>query len=73
MQRELPTIDFTSEAEVRSKAECRRTEEVTGLLKAFFARWRPRRRQLTPGLRQSGRPIFEAVRQTPWPVATGRS
>lgn len=51
MQRELPTIDFTSEAEVRSKAESRRTEEVAGLLKAFFAWWRPR-------LRQSGRPVF---------------
>jgi len=68
MQRELPTIDFKSEAEVRSTAESRRTEEVAGLLKAFFAWWTPRPRQWisrprqwTSGPQQSGRPILEAV------------
>jgi hypothetical protein len=66
MQRELPTIIFTSEADVRSKAESRRTEEVTHLLKDFFA-WRTLR------LRQSGRPIFDAVREAHRPVAAGRS
>jgi hypothetical protein len=66
MQRELPTINFTSEAEVRSRAECRRTEEVTHLLKDFFALWMPR-------VRQSGRPILEAVRETPRPATAGRS
>jgi hypothetical protein len=30
MQRELPTFVFTGEAEVRSQAEHRRTEEVAG-------------------------------------------
>jgi hypothetical protein len=80
MQRELPTIDFTGEAEVRSKAEYRRTEEVTNLLKDFFAWWTPRLRQWTPGLRQwmprlrqSGRPILEAVGEAQHPVAAGRS
>jgi hypothetical protein len=66
MQRKLPTIDFTSEAEVRSKAEFRRTEEVTLLLKDFFASW-------TPRLRSSGRPILDAVREALRPVAAGRS
>jgi hypothetical protein len=65
MQRELPTIDFTSEAEVRSKAESRRTEEVTGLLRAFFAGW-------TPRLHPSGRPLLVAVQQPQRPVAAAR-
>ena len=65
MQHQLPTIDFTSEAEVRSQAEHRRTEEVAGLLKTFFAGWKPR-------LRQSTRPILEAVQQAHRPVAAGR-
>jgi len=72
MQHELPTIDFTSEAEVRSKAESRRTEEVAGLLKAFFAWWTPRPRQWTRRLRQSGRPIFEAVQVSHRPVTAGK-
>ena len=66
MQRELPIIDFTSEAEVRSKAESRRTEEVSDLLKAFFAGW-------TLKLRRSGHPILEAVQQAHRPAAAGRS
>jgi hypothetical protein len=79
MQHELPTIDFTSEAEVRSRAESRRTEEVANLLTDFFAWWTPRLRQTlrlrqwTSGLRQSGRPILEAVRETHRPAAAGRS
>jgi hypothetical protein len=69
MQRELPTIDFTSEAEVRSKAESRRTEEVANLLKDFFAGWTPGLRKTsrlrqTSRFRRSGRPILEAVRET---------
>lgn len=39
MQHELPLIDFTTQAEVRSQAEYRRSEELAELLKAFFARW----------------------------------
>ena len=73
MQRELPTIDFTGEAEVRSKAEYRRTEEVTNLLKDFFAWWTPRLRQWARRLRQSGRRILEAVRDAHRPAAAGRS
>lgn len=77
MQRELPTIDFTSEAEVRSMAEARRTEDVATLLKDFFADWTPRHtsrlRHWKRRLRHSGRPIFEAVRQTHGPAAAGRS
>ena len=73
MQHELPTIDFASEAEVRSGAEARRTEEVANLLKLFFASWKPRLRQWRRRLRQSGRPIFEAVRQAHRPAAAGRS
>ncbi|SHN81335.1 hypothetical protein [Bradyrhizobium erythrophlei] len=68
MQRELPTINFTSEAEVRSKAESRRTEEVANLLKDFFAGWTPRLRR-TLRLRR----ILEAVRETQRPAAAGRS
>ena len=64
MQHQLPAIDFRSEAEVRSQAEHRRTEEVAGLLKAFFASW-------TPRLRQSGRRSLDAVQQAHRPVATG--
>jgi hypothetical protein len=73
MQRELPTIDFTSEAEVRSKAEFRRTEEVASLLKDFFASWTPTPRRWTSRLHQSGRPILEAVREAHRPAAAGRS
>jgi hypothetical protein len=73
MQRELPTIDFTSEAEVRSRAESRRTEEVANLLKDFFAGWTPKQRRWTSRLRKSGRPILEAVRETHRPAAAGRS
>jgi hypothetical protein len=73
MQRELPIIDFASEAEVRSKAESRRTEEVAGLLKDFFAWWMPRPRLWTSSLRRSGRPILEAVQPAHRPAAAGRS
>ena len=74
MQRELPNIDFTSEAEVRAKAEARRTEEVADLLKVFFAWWTPTPRQWKPELGQSRRPVLEAVQQTHrLPVVAGRS
>jgi hypothetical protein len=66
MQHQLPNIDFTGEAEVRAKAESRRTEEVASLLKAFFAWW-------TPRLSQSGRPILEVVQQRHRPAVAGRS
>ena len=39
MQRELPTIDFSSQAEVWSKAQHQRTEEIAGLLKFIFKGW----------------------------------
>ena len=73
MQRELPTINFTSEAEVRCKAESRRTAEVTTLLKDFFAWWTPRLRQWKRKLRKSGRPILDAVRDTHRPASPARS
>ena len=37
MQHEFPTIDFECQAEVRSRAEHRRTEEIAGLLRTVFA------------------------------------
>lgn len=39
MQHELPTINFVAEAEVRSKAEHRRTEEIMELLRPALNRW----------------------------------
>ena len=39
MQHELPTINFVAEAEVRSKAEHRRTEEIIELLRPILNRW----------------------------------
>jgi hypothetical protein len=39
MQHELPTINFVAEAEVRSKAEHRRTEEIMELLRPILNRW----------------------------------
>ena len=50
MQRELPKIDFVTQAEVRSKAEHRRAEEIAGLLRLMFGRWTTRfqRRGATP-------------------------
>lgn len=65
MQHELSSIiDFTPEAKIRSKAEHRCTEEVAGLLKLLFERWRS-------GLRQSKRPAFGAVQPSLRP-ATAR-
>jgi hypothetical protein len=54
MQRDLPSIDFKTQAEVRLQAESRRTEEVAGLLRDLFSGWRAR-------IRQFERPIFHAV------------
>ena len=54
MQRELPVIDFTSQSEVRAKAEQRRTEELSGLLKLLFEGWTARFQR-----KQS---VFDAVR-----------
>ncbi|HET7889074.1 MAG TPA: hypothetical protein VFL62_22835 [Bradyrhizobium sp.] len=66
MQRELPTIDFRGEAEVRAKAESRRTQDVSELVKALFAWW-------TPKMHRSGRPILGAVQQAHRAVTAGRS
>jgi hypothetical protein len=63
MQHQLPAIDFTSQAEVRSQAEHRRTEEITGLLKLFFGRWGARFR-----LKQ---PTFNEVRYAQMSTAVG--
>jgi hypothetical protein len=54
MQRELPVIDFSTQAEVRAQAEHRRAQEIAGLIKPFFDRWTARfhRKQ----------PIFNAAR-----------
>ena len=54
MQPELHVIDFANQAEVRSKAEYRRTEEMTALLKTLFNGWMAR-------LRRWERPVFDAV------------
>jgi hypothetical protein len=48
MQRELPAINFRSQAEVRSEAEYRRTEEITGLLRGLFGRWTTKLRSRKP-------------------------
>ena len=65
MQHELSSIiDFAPEAEIRWKADRWRTEEVAGLLKLLFERWRS-------GLRQSKRPAFGAVQPSLRP-ATAR-
>lgn len=39
MQRELPTIDFPSQADVWSRAQRQRTDEVAGFLKLMFRGW----------------------------------
>ena len=57
MQRELPTIDFSTQAEVRQEAERRRTEEVSGLLKSWFGDWLAK-------FRQFERPVLQAVRKS---------
>lgn len=64
MQRELPTINFVTQAEVRSKAERRRAEEITELLRPIFTRWIAefnRRRDA----------IFDAVRDADVSAGTG--
>jgi hypothetical protein len=40
MQPELPKIDFADQAEIWSKAEHRRAEEISGWLKLFLRRRR---------------------------------
>jgi hypothetical protein len=65
MQPELPAIDFATQAEARSKAEGRRTEELTGLLRMVFERWAAR-------FRQSEHPIFGAVSRSPGPITAGK-
>jgi hypothetical protein len=65
MQREFPTVDFANQAEVRSKAEARRSEELTGLLKLSFDRWAAKFNRFEPR-------IFDAVRHSHRPVAAGK-
>jgi hypothetical protein len=48
MQRELPLIHFATQAEVRSQAEYRRSEELAELLTAFFGRWTAKLRGRRP-------------------------
>jgi hypothetical protein len=63
MPRELPRIDFASQAQVRTEAERRRTEEITGLLKPIFKGWAARFRR---------KPIIvSAVRFAPVSARTG--
>jgi hypothetical protein len=57
MQRELPLIDFSTQAEVRLEAEHRRTEEVSGLLRIWFGEWLAK-------FRQFERPVLHAVRKS---------
>jgi hypothetical protein len=66
MQRELPTIDFSTHAEVRLEAEHRRTEEVSGLLRNWFGEWLTKFRQLE-------RPVLQAVQHSHQRVAGGKS
>lgn len=48
MQRESSSINFTTQAEVRSQAESRRTEEISGLIRALFDGWTTRLRGHKP-------------------------
>jgi len=66
MQRELPVIDFSTQAEVRLEAEHRRTEEVSGLLRGWFGEWLAK-------LRQFARPVLQAVQHSRQRVASGKS
>ena len=61
MQRELPLIHFTAQAEVRSQAEYRRSEELAELLKASFVRW-------TAKLRGRRPVVFGTVRYAQMPA-----
>jgi hypothetical protein len=58
MQREFPSIDFATQAEVRLAAEHRRTEEVAGLLKSLFGEWLAK-------FRQFERPVLRPVPHRP--------
>jgi hypothetical protein len=64
MQREMPHIDFSTQAEVRLEAECRRTEEVSGLLRDLFGWWSAK-------LRRFERPVLQAVHRSGQPVTGG--
>jgi hypothetical protein len=66
MQRELPTIDFSTQAEVRLNAEHRRTEEVSGLLRSWFGEWLAK-------FRQFERPIWHAAQHSRQRMAGGKS
>ena len=58
MQREFPSIDFATQAEVRLEAEHRRTEEVAGLVKSLFGEWLAK-------IRQFERPVLRPVPHRP--------
>jgi hypothetical protein len=64
MQRELPTIDFSTQAEVRLEAERRRTEEVSGLLRSWFGDWLAK-------FRQFERPVLPTVQHSHRTVKAG--
>jgi hypothetical protein len=64
MQRELPPIDFSTQAEVRLEAEARRTEEVSGLLRSWFGEWLAK-------FRQFERPVLQTVAHSRQPAASG--
>jgi hypothetical protein len=64
MQRELPTIDFSTQAEVRLEAERRRTEEVSGLLRSWFGEWLAK-------FRQFERPVLQTVQHSHRTVKAG--
>jgi hypothetical protein len=66
MQRELPLIDFSTQAEVRLNAEHRRTEEVSSLLRDLFSEWLAK-------FRQFGRPVLQTVQHSHQRVAGGKS
>ena len=66
MQRELPIIDFSTQAEVRLNAEHRRTEEVSGLLRSWFAEWLAK-------FRQVARPVLQTVQHSHRTTAGAKS
>jgi hypothetical protein len=66
MQRELPIIDFSTQAEVRLDAEHRRTEEVSGLLRSWFGEWLAR-------FRQFERPVLQGVAHSHQRLTGGKS
>jgi hypothetical protein len=65
MQYESPAINFAPEAEIRSKAEQRRTAEIMELLGPILNRWAVRFRRRKPI-------VFYAAQYIPAPAGVNR-